>query len=1568
MNLATLPTSMAYFAMLLSVMFTGETKTVSVEPNKYLIAADAHKYAQDSIPVQPALMSLPANMEDTPRQECGTVAGPEAIAEMDRLRRYIDEHVDWFMSKKSTLQTISIPIRAHIIRRANGTGGLSIAAWTNALTTLNILYYDANIQFVECGPPNIIFDDLYFNMPQTLEIELHAEQGVPNVLNVYIPGGTLTSANGVSLCGYTYFPGSGHIQDLMVIKASCMTSGNTLAHEAGHYLGLYHTHGKVNCPTETDMTDELVNGSNCSTAGDDVCDTPADPGLSGVNCSVLLVDNNCVYTGNATDSNGQLFAPDPRNIMSYSRSECRDYFSPEQLARVHYFYTHFRNHLVCAYDSGTNDCANAADIGCGQTVSDTTGGNPQQLPQCGTLLNLAPGKWYRYNASMTGRVDATTCSSGTDFDTRIAVFSGSCDYLICEGISLSALNCRDSVIASTIAFNVVEGESYFIYVTGYANASGAFSLTLHCFDSNNTTCNSANTIVCGQTVTGITSGSPQQVSECSTPLNTAPGLWYRYTSNYNGPVIVNTCNNGTDFDTKIGIFTGSCGNLVCVAGNDDMPIGACTAFGTAARIVFDATQGTEYFIYITGYNHWSGSFYLTLTCHEASANTTCATADAIVCGQTVTGTTSGSPQQVPECGTPLNTAPGLWYRYTASQAEFVTVTTCNPGSDFDTKIAVFRGSCDTLTCIGGNDDDGASGCELFNANRFSKVNFIAATGTTYYIYVTGDNTHIGTFQLSLQCTSSTCYAPYSYELSHSNVTPTSVQLATTAAGSNFQFSYNVLGEPFYTTTFSPNPVVNISGLTPGTTYMYAVRRRCVNNNVLSSWSQPKSFTTPAYNITADPDSIYRTSYVGTTTIPVSSNCPLWTINGAPSWATVMPDSGSFNGSFSIQFEENYSPEPRSAVLTISGCGKSDTLHIIQADSSNYNPWRPMVTPESHTIIAMDSLRATLDGLPLEYGDVVGFFYEHNDSLHCSNYLKITGQADSIAVYGNDATLPDKNGFDPDEVFKAKIYKISTRQVFDAQAVFAPADTFISPYTTTHSNAYGVGGLSLLTRITAISAIRPQAEFDSDTHCGTVPFSTIRFYDRSSNEPENWYWDFGNGASSTEQNPVATYTEPGFYTVRLIAGNEAGRDTVEISNYVTIMDDLSITLLPGDTICAGETVFMRAEGVEIFYWLLNDTIIEAGTDFVMSTPFTEPGDHYSLVVGMTNSCYSSWRDLVIHARQVPVVSLDVSADTICRQGALVLTASGADTYLWHGEGLAASTDSMITAMPDTSGTIAYTVAGIVNGCTSAEETKTVWVQPRIPITATADLFDLCLGDTVTLRAMGADTVVWTGPDLLSSSGEQVHASPQQRGTFTYWASGDVSGCPAVSDSVSINVSSDTLSATITVDGCPGPDLVFTATVTNGGDAPDIVWYRNGQPVWTGAEYTLAGAQNGTEVYCRATPVNLPPCTTPSQAQSDTILVTCILSGGVVQTLPDLQAWSIHPNPNDGSFFMSLSVTEPMSGWIRVLDMLGRPVWNEEVRWSAGNQLHHIELPEVVPGLYWVVLEGHGQVMRKGVVLR
>ncbi len=44
----------------------------------------------------------------------------------------------------------------------------------------------------------------------------------------------------------------------------------------------------------------------------------------------MEVNNNCEYTGTELDANGDAYAPNPRNIMSYSQGFCKNYFSPEQ--------------------------------------------------------------------------------------------------------------------------------------------------------------------------------------------------------------------------------------------------------------------------------------------------------------------------------------------------------------------------------------------------------------------------------------------------------------------------------------------------------------------------------------------------------------------------------------------------------------------------------------------------------------------------------------------------------------------------------------------------------------------------------------------------------------------------------------------------------------------------------------------------------------------------------------------------------------------------------------------------------------------------------------------------------------------------------------------------------------------------------------------------------------------------------------------------------------------------------------------------------------------------------------
>jgi PKD repeat protein len=50
---------------------------------------------------------------------------------------------------------------------------------------------------------------------------------------------------------------------------------------------------------------------------------------------------------------------------------------------------------------------------------------------------------------------------------------------------------------------------------------------------------------------------------------------------------------------------------------------------------------------------------------------------------------------------------------------------------------------------------------------------------------------------------------------------------------------------------------------------------------------------------------------------------------------------------------------------------------------------------------------------------------------------------------------------------------------------------------------------------------------------------VQFTDESLGIPTSWLWDFGDGSTSTEQNPFHLYTEPGSHTVTLTASRESG---------------------------------------------------------------------------------------------------------------------------------------------------------------------------------------------------------------------------------------------------------------------------------------------------------------------------------------------------------------------------------------------------------------------------------------------
>lgn len=110
---------------------------------------------------------------------------------------------------------------------------------------------------------------------------------------------------------------------------SSTTNLTTMGHELGHCLGLYHTF-ETYYGTEN-VTRSAANGCyNCTSAGDLVCDTPADDPTnpnSNVNAA-------CAYVGGRNDPCGTSYNPQTNNIMTYGNRACRTIFTANQGVRM----------------------------------------------------------------------------------------------------------------------------------------------------------------------------------------------------------------------------------------------------------------------------------------------------------------------------------------------------------------------------------------------------------------------------------------------------------------------------------------------------------------------------------------------------------------------------------------------------------------------------------------------------------------------------------------------------------------------------------------------------------------------------------------------------------------------------------------------------------------------------------------------------------------------------------------------------------------------------------------------------------------------------------------------------------------------------------------------------------------------------------------------------------------------------------------------------------------------------------------------------------------------------------
>lgn len=146
-------------------------------------------------------------------EECATVLTPEQI--QFELERY---PTGWVYPDVSAAPSECIALTIHIVRKSDGSGGLTLAELENAMNDLNAQYQNVPMRFFQNGSVDYIDDDNYYLNTNNGSMwnALRQVNSVANTVNVYFVPNT-------GICGISAFTTSS-VQG-MIVDNAC--AGNT---------------------------------------------------------------------------------------------------------------------------------------------------------------------------------------------------------------------------------------------------------------------------------------------------------------------------------------------------------------------------------------------------------------------------------------------------------------------------------------------------------------------------------------------------------------------------------------------------------------------------------------------------------------------------------------------------------------------------------------------------------------------------------------------------------------------------------------------------------------------------------------------------------------------------------------------------------------------------------------------------------------------------------------------------------------------------------------------------------------------------------------------------------------------------------------------------------------------------------------------------------------------------------------------------------------------------------------------------------------------------------------------
>jgi len=1003
--------------------------------------------------------------------------------------------------------------------------------------------------------------------------------------------------------------------------------------------------------------------------------------------------------------------------------------------------------------SQSDNCSSATAITPNTTciyTSGTSAGATQSIPGC--VGTADDDVWYKFTASQTSHQITVTPSSG--YDPVVQLFSGACS-------ALASLYCQDLTNAGQPevinATGLTVGTTYTFRIYHYFTGSGSSTFSV-CVSNPpappaNDACTAATLLAVNSTCITTAGTSYGATQSYTSACNGSPDddVWYKFVANNSQQVL--TVTPSANMDAVIELMSGTCGSLTSIDCIDNAGTG-----GAESATEVGLVAGTTYYVRVFDYWSGNGGFPFTI-CIKGAATTGDEPCTAFVlpavtsdcsyltlnnAGATASTGTAPTPASCGGSGAQIGgfsgTSHDMWFAITVPASGNIYITSepnLGTGSITDGVMALYSGSCSSLTQIACNDDHNYPGTANDNLPYLSATGL--TPGTTVYLRYWGYGSSTGNFGL---CVSS----------------------PTNDACSNALYICDLNGYSANTNAYTADRPCNMRGdAEVGATYVYTPGSTPSGGQfgLGGPWGVGQPYAVPPYtynyDVTIDNNSwIKFTASATSATFSVTiGNCfsnggIQMQIFSGTNCCSFVPVSDFQQSATSFALTANSLTVGQDYYLMVDGWGGDICNYTVKANSGVQFT---NITAAPSSICYGDSTKLTGPAGASSYSwspggqttQVITVAPPTNMTYSCVvsgvcgskqtlskaitvNPLPVTlingALTQTLSICANTTTTLTASG--------ASTYSWAPSTGLSASSgsvvTVTPTATTNTTYTVTGTTASGcksvatvsIKGLALPTF--SVSSNHPNTCFNQKDTLIAVP------------SPAGTYtYTWSNGATTASITPVITTN-----TVLTVVITNTNNCKSSISSTVNV---LALPTISSNTasICNGQSATLTGSGGTSYTWTPAATLSSGGisTNSVSANPTTTT--NYTISGKGANGCIGvNTTTVVVNA--LPVVT--VNSATVCNGTSSTLTANGATTYSWS----TSQSGNSISVTPGS--TTSYTVTGTNgNGCKNTA-VSTVSVNP-VPTVNTAPTISPsnCGASTgsitgIGITGVGALSYTWT----------------------------------------------------------------------------------------------------------------------------------------------------------------------------------------------------------------------------------